>query len=125
MMTGKYETIDEYIALFPKDVQEKLSQIRATISKAAPKAVEAIKYGIPTFVLNGNLVHFGGYKTHIGFYPGPGGILEFKKELASYKGGKGTIQFPLDEPIPSALITKIVKYRVAMSEEKANLKKKK
>jgi uncharacterized protein YdhG (YjbR/CyaY superfamily) len=125
MMTGKYETIDEYIALFPKDVQEKLSQLRATISKAAPKAVEAIKYGIPTFVLNGNLVHFGGYKTHIGFYPGPGGILEFKKELTSYKGGKGTIQFPLDEPIPSALITKIVKYRVAMSEEKAKLKKKK
>jgi uncharacterized protein YdhG (YjbR/CyaY superfamily) len=125
MMTGKYETIDEYIALFPKDVQVKLNQVRATISKAAPKAVEAIKYGIPTFVLNGNLVHFGGYKTHIGFYPSPGGIVEFKKDLARYKGGKGTVQFPLDEPIPVALITKIVKYRVAISEEKAKSKMKK
>jgi len=125
MLTGNYQTIDEYIALFPKDVQAKLEQLRATIKKAAPKAGEAIKYGIPTFTLNGNLVHFGGYKSHIGFYPAPVAIAEFKKELAPYKGGKGTIQFPLDKPIPYPLIAKIVKYRVAMSEEKAKSKKKK
>ena len=125
MMTGKYETIDEYIALFPKEVQAKLKQVRAAIIKAAPKATEAIKYGIPTYVLNGNLVHFGGYKTHIGFYPSPRGLEEFKKELAAYKGGKGTVQFPLDEPIPVGLITKIVKYRVAMNELNVKTKKKK
>ena len=81
-------------------------------------------YGIPTFKLNGNLVHFGGYKNHIGFYPAPSGIEAFKKELAKYEGSKGTIKFPLNKPLPSALITKIVKYRVINNQEKATAKKK-
>jgi uncharacterized protein YdhG (YjbR/CyaY superfamily) len=110
--------IDEYIAAFPKDVQVKLSEIRDVIKKAAPKAEEAIKYGIPTYVLYGNLVHFGGFKNHLGFYPAPQGIEEFKKELASYKGSKGAIQFPYDRPLPKSLITKIVKFRIAKTLEK-------
>ena len=104
--------IDEYIAAFPQDVREKLEQMRATIRKAAPQAEEAISYAIPTFKQNGNLVHFAAYKNHIGFYPAPRGIEAFKKELAAYEGGKGTVQFPLDRPLPTALITKIVKFRV-------------
>lgn len=122
MMTGKYETIDQYIALFPEDVQSKLLQIRATIQKAAPGAAEVIKYGIPTFELNGNLVHFAGYKSHLGFYPGADGIAEFKKELSSYNTSKGTVQFPLDEPVPTRLITRIVKFRIASNKLKAESK---
>jgi len=106
-------TIDEFIAAFPRDVQEKLKKLRDVIRKAAPSATEAIKYGIPTFVLNGNLVHFAGYEHHIGFYPAPSGILEFKKELASYESAKGSVRFPLDKPLPFTLITQIVKFRVA------------
>src|ERR1051325_11156782 len=106
------KTIDAYIANFPKDVQQILQKMRATIKKAAPDAKETIKYGIPTFTLNGNLVHFGGYKEHIGFYPAPAGIAEFKNDLAPYVAGKGTIKFPLDQPIPFALITRIIKFRV-------------
>ncbi len=107
-----FKTIDAYINTFPGDVQEILQKMRITIHKAAPKAEEAIKYSIPTFVLNGNLVHFGGFKNHIGFFPGPDGIANFKSELKKYKTSKGTIQFQLDKPIPYALITKIVKFRV-------------
>jgi uncharacterized protein YdhG (YjbR/CyaY superfamily) len=117
------KNIDEYIADFPKDVQQKLKNIRKTIRKAAPDAEEAIKYQIPTFVLNGNLIHFGAYKNHIALYPTPGAIEAFKKELVGYEGGKGTIQFPFDEPIPYNLITKIVKFRVKQSLEKAKAKK--
>ena len=106
------KTIDEYIATFPKEVQKLLEQMRKTIQEAAPEATEAISYGIPTFKLNGNLVHFGGYATHIGFYPAPRGIEKFKKELSKYEGGKGTVQLPLNEPLPLDLITKIVKFRV-------------
>ena len=109
--------IDEYVAAFPKDVQVILAVMRDTIRKAAPKAREAIKYGIPTFVLNGNLVHFGAFKNHIGFYPTPMGIEAFKKELSVYKGAKGSIQFPIDKPLPLALITKIVKFRVKKNTE--------
>ena len=105
-------SIDDYIEGFPDDVQKILRKIRATIRKAAPKAEEAIKYGIPTFILKGNLVHFAAYKSHIGFYPAPSAIVKFKKELASYKQAKGSVQFPLDEPIPYALIRDIVKFRV-------------
>ena len=112
------KNIDDYIATFPKDVQAKLQKIRATIQKAAPKAEEAIKYQIPTFTLNGNLVHFAAFKNHIGFYPAPSGIEAFKKELAPYETGKGTLRFSLDEPIPFALITKVVKYRVKKNLEK-------
>ena len=90
------KTIDEYIADYPKDIQKLLQQVRATIKKAAPEAEEKISYGIPTFTLNGNLVHFGAYEKHIGFYATPTGHQAFKKELSLYKRGKGTAQFPLD-----------------------------
>lgn len=119
------KNIDEYIAGFPKDVQELLQKVRKTIREAAPEAEEAIKYQIPTFVLKGNLVHFAAFKNHIGFYPAPQGMEEFKEELASYEAGKGTARFPLDQPIPYGLISKIVKYRVRMNLEKAAAKKNK
>ena len=115
-------TIDEYIAAFPKNIQTLLEQMRATIWKAAPEAKEAISYGIPTFKLNGNLVHFAAFKNHIGFYPTPSGIEEFEKELSVYKQGKGSVQFPLDKPLPLALITRIVKYRTKKNTGKAKLK---
>ncbi|MGB8328770.1 MAG: DUF1801 domain-containing protein [Polyangiales bacterium] len=111
--------IDQYIATFPGDVQEALQAVRATIHKAAPAAAEAMKYQIPTFVLYENLVHFAGYKTHIGFYPSPSGIAQFARELSRYKGAKGSVQFPLDEPMPIGLITKIVKFRVKEVQAKA------
>lgn len=108
-----YHTIDEYIAQFPASVQATLQRIRQTIHQAAPQAEEAIAYGIPTFKQNGNLVHFGGYQTHIGFYPAPSGIAAFASELAQYGSGKGSIHFPLDQPIPYELLSKIVQYRLA------------
>jgi len=119
------KTIDEYIASSPKDVQAILKKIRATIKKAAPKAEETINYGIPTFTLNGNLVHFAGFKSHIGFYPTPSGIGKFKKELSVYEGAKGSVKFPLDKPIPYGLITRIVKFRVKENLERAEAKGKK
>ena len=115
----KPETIDEYIAGFTPLIQEKLEQIRQTIRDAAPAAEESINYGIPTFKLNGNLVHFGGFKNHVGFYPAPSGILAFEKELSKYEGAKGSVQFPHDKPLPLSLVSKIVKFRV-----KENLSKK-
>ena len=106
-------TIDAYIKTFPQNVQEILEKVRQIIHKEAPEAVEAISYGMPTFKLNGkNLVHFAGWKEHIGFYPTPSGIEKFKKELSHYQGAKGSIQFPLNQPIPYDLITQIVKYRI-------------
>ena len=117
-------SIDDCIKTFPEATRKKLEQIRSLIQKAAPKATETISYGIPTFQLEGNLVHFSGYKNHIGFYPGAAGIANFKKELSVYKGAKGSVQFPLDKPLPTALITKIVKFRVKENLEKAALKKK-
>ncbi len=112
-------TVDEYIAGFPPEVQSILQQIRQTIREAAPEATEAIKYQMPTFVLNGNLVHFAAYKHHIGFYPIPSGIEKFKRELSAFKHAKGSVQFPLDEPMPYDLIRKIVKFRVKESLMKA------
>jgi uncharacterized protein YdhG (YjbR/CyaY superfamily) len=107
------QTIDDYIAGFPKDIKEILETIRTTIREAAPNATEKISYGMPTFALNGkNLVHFAAFKNHIGFYPVPSGIEKFKKELSVYKGAKGSVQFPLDKPMPLELIAKIVKFRV-------------
>lgn len=106
------KSIDEYIAGFPADVQEILQQIRTLIKKVAPDAQEAIKYQIPTFVLNGNLVHFAAFKKHIGFYPAPSGIEAFQDELSPYKSAKGSVQFPLDEPMPWSLLEKIVAFRV-------------
>ena len=112
MIATKPQTIDEDIAVFPKNVQAILEEVRATIRKAAPEAEETISYAIPTFTLNGHLVHFAAFKGHIGFYATPTGHEAFQKELSGYKVGKGSVQFPLDEPMPLGLITKIVKYRV-------------
>ena len=117
--------IDAYIAAFPEDVQGILKKIRTTIHNAAPDAEETINYGIPTFTLKGNLVHFAGFKKHIGFYPTPTGIEKFKKELSVYEGAKGSVQFPLDKPIPYGLISKIVKFRVKENLERAAAKGKK
>jgi len=119
------QTIDEYIAGFPADVQEVLQKIRKTVHEAAPEATEKISYQMPTFYLKGNLVHFAAFKEHIGFYPVPTGIEKFKKELSVYKQGKGSVQFPLDQPMPYDLITKIVKFRVKESLAAAAAKAKK
>lgn len=113
-------TIDEYIAGFPEDVQNKMEELRAVIREAAPEAVEKISYQIPTFALEGNLVHFAAYPRHIGFYPTSSGIQEFKEELSVYKGGKGSVQFPLDQPIPYELVRAIVLFRVGENLEKAS-----
>ena len=113
MTTAKSKTIDEYIAGFPKKTQLILEQIRATIKETAPNASEKIGYGIPTFTFKDtNLVHFAAFKNHIGFYPAPVGLEEFKEELSSYKQGKGSVQFPMDKPMPLDLIARIVKYRM-------------
>ncbi len=117
-MMKKVETIDEYIALYPAEVQTILHTIRTLIKTIVPTANEAIRYGIPTFQLQGNLVHFGAYKTHIGLYPGPQAILMFKSELTKYPTSKGAIQFPLDKPIPLGIIKKIVQFRVKESTKK-------
>ena len=116
-------TIDEYIAGFPKDVQERMQKVRAAIKKAAPDAEEAIKYQIPTFVLNGNLIHFGGYQNHIGLYPGSRPVEEFKDELSQYEVSKGTVRFPLDKPLPMGVITKLTKFCVKRNLEKAATKR--
>jgi uncharacterized protein YdhG (YjbR/CyaY superfamily) len=115
MMESKMKptvTIDEHIAQFPVATQKKLYEIRELVRSLAPGAKEAISYGIPTFKLNGNLVHFAGYANHIGFYPGSEAIEVFKKELAGYKTSKGTIHFPLDQPLPLDLIKRITLFRV-------------
>lgn len=115
-------TIDAFIAQHPPEVQAILRQIRAIIREAAPDATETINYGIPTFQLNGNLVHFSAFKKHIGFYPAPSGIEHFKDELSGYAGAKGSVQFPLDQPIPYELIRKIVEFRVQENQAKAQSK---
>ena len=117
-MKKQFKTIDEYIETFPTDIQSILEEIRQTIREAAPEAVEAISYQMPTFKLNGNLVHFAAHKNHIGFYPTPSGVEAFKKELAPYKSSKGSVQFPLDKPIPFDLVKKIVIVRVKENQKK-------
>ena len=117
--------IDEYIAGFPNDVQKILEKIRTTIRKAAPDAEETIKYGMPTFTLNGNLVHFAAFKKHIGLYPAPTGTQKFNKELSVYENAKSSVRFPLDKPIPLDLISRIVKFRVKKNLERAEAKGKK
>ena len=115
------KNIDDYISGFPENVREILETLRATIKKAAPEAEETISYAIPAFKLKGRmLIYFAGYKNHIGLYPAPRGKEAFKNDFAGYKGGKGTIQFSLDEPLPLPLITKIIKFRVKENQEKAN-----
>ena len=112
-MVKQFKTMDEYIKTFPEDVQSILEKMRKTIRKAAPEAVEAISYQMPTFKIDGkNLVHFAAQKNHIGFYPTPSGTEAFKKELSRYKGAKGSVQFPIEEPIPYDLVKKIVMFRV-------------
>lgn len=119
-MTKKKQikTIDEYIAKFPEDVQDILEKIRQVIKESAPDAEETINYQIPTYKLKGNLVHFGAFKNHIGFYPTPSAMDEFKKELSLYEVAKGSVKFPINKPIPYGLVKKIVKYRVQETKHK-------
>ena len=121
----QFKTMDEYISTFPEDVQGILHALRQTIKQAAPEAEETINYQMPTFTLNGNLVHFAAFKNHIGFYPTPSGIEAFEKELSPYKRPKGSVQFPMDEPLPLALIRRIVEYRVRENLERKQKKKSK
>jgi len=117
-----FESIDEYIFKFPPEVQEILKMLRKIIKESAPGTKEKISYQMPTFVLHGNLVHFAAHKNHIGFYPTPSGIDAFKHELSEYKGAKGSVQFPIEKPLPYDLISKIVKFRVAENIKKAEEK---
>ena len=118
-MDSKFKNTDDYIKSFPKDVRQRLEQIRTIIKNTAPDAEESISYAMPAYKLNGKpLVYFAAFKNHIGFYATPSGHSEFAKELSKYKQGKGSVQFPLDKPLPLGLITKIVKFRV-----KENLQK--
>ena len=120
----KASNIDEYISGFLPEIGDILEQVRATISEAAPQAEEVISYSMPAFRLNGMLVFFAAYKNHIGFYPTPSGIKTFKEELSVYKNSKGAVQFPLNKPLPTELITKIVKFRAAENLQKAETRKK-
>jgi uncharacterized protein YdhG (YjbR/CyaY superfamily) len=117
-----FATTDEYIATFPADVQKILQELRAAIKAAAPEAQEKISYQMPTFDLKGNLVHFAAFKNHIGLYPTPSGTQAFKKELSMYQGAKGSIRFPIDQPLPLKLISRIVRFRVAENLKKAEMK---
>ncbi len=122
----QYTTIDEYIALFPQDVQDRLQTLRRTIREAAPEATEKISWQMPTFYLFGNLVHFAMGKHHVGFYPGASGVEHFAEELTGYKTSKGAIQFPLSKPTPYDLVARIVRFRVEENlrwEEEKRMKK--
>lgn len=118
------KNVDEYIQAFPPPVSNMLERLRKTIRSAAPKAEEVISYGIAGYKYHGMLIYFAGYKNHVSVYPAPRSEVEFKKELAVYKGGKGTLQFPLDKPLPLDLVKRIVKFRIKANEEKAAIKKK-
>lgn len=120
-----FNNIDEYIAGFPSEIQERLQAVRATIRECAPTAEETISYQMPTFRLHGNLVHFAAFRQHIGFYPVPSGIAAFADELSRYKQGKGSVQFPFTEPLPLELIARIVKFRVAENLAKSTARSKK
>ncbi|MHB8071689.1 MAG: iron chaperone [Candidatus Cryosericum sp.] len=117
---GGLDSIAAYIAQFPVEVQERLRMLRKVIRDEAPEAEEKISYRMPTFVLHGNLVHFAAFKNHIGLYPAPSGVEAFIPELSAYRSGKGSIQFPMDKPLPSELIRKIVKFRVAENIKRAD-----
>jgi uncharacterized protein YdhG (YjbR/CyaY superfamily) len=118
-------SIDQYILAFPEDVRSKLLELRSLIQSDAPEATEKISYRMPTFYFNGNLVHFAAFAHHIGFYPTPSGIEAFQDELKPYKTSKGAIQFPLDQPLPLKLISRIVRYRVKENAQKAQAKNRK
>lgn len=117
--TNAPRNVDEYIAGFPAATGELLQQMRLTVREAAPEAQETIKYAMPAYTFNGNLVYFAGYKTHIGFYPTPSGIEAFREALSGYKGAKGSVRFPLDRPLPLDLVRKIVQFRVEENAPKA------
>ncbi len=119
----KFKDSDEYIERSPPEVQKRLEQLRKTIHEGAPEAMEAISDGMPTFKINGNLVHFAAFKHHIGFYPTSSRVAAFEKELLPYTHSKGSIQFPLDKPIPLDLVKKTVKFRVKESLEGRKKKK--
>lgn len=119
---NEFLNVDSYIAQFPEHTRDLLTQMRVLIKKAAPKSEEVISYKMPAYKLDGMLVYFAGYAKHIGFYPTGSGIANFKKELSAYKGAKGSVQFPLDKPLPMTLISKIVKFRVQENKNKAKLK---
>ena len=119
----QFKTMDEYIDTFPEDVRRILNELRQTIKEVVPDAEETINYQIPTFTLNGNLVHFAAFENHIGFYPAPSGMEAFKEELSRYKGAKGSVQFPIDEPLPLPLIRRIVEFRVKENRERKSKKK--
>lgn len=125
METTQAKDIDDYIANCSAEVQDVLQELRQTIRQAAPDAKETINYMMPTFTLEGNLVHFAAFKNHIGFYPAPSGIDQFREELSTYELSKGTIRFPLGQPLPLKLVSRIVKFRVQENLEKAEAKKKK
>ncbi|HEY3311800.1 MAG TPA: DUF1801 domain-containing protein [Anaerolineales bacterium] len=120
--TDGFVSIDQYIATFPEATQKILQELRAVIKSAAPEAKEKISYQMPTFEFKGNLVHFAAHKNHIGFYPTPSGIDKFKTELSVYEGAKGSVQFPIDQPLPLELIGKIVKFRVAENLKNVEMK---
>ena len=117
------QTIDEYMANFPAHAQAAMQRLRDLIHEIAPEATEKISYGIPTFVLGQNLVHFAAYKNHIGFYPASSGIAHFEEELKDYETSKGTVRFPLDKPIPYDLVRRITEFRVAENRARAQAKK--
>ena len=124
MKNSKKDTIDEYIAGFPKDIQKLLEEVRATIKKAAPTAEEVISYSMPAYKINSVLVYFAAFKNHIGFFPTASGIKAFQHQIEKYKWSKGTIQFPFDQPLPEKLIKAIVRFRVKEDEQKSKAKKK-
>jgi uncharacterized protein YdhG (YjbR/CyaY superfamily) len=124
-MNTTYNNVDEYIQRFPENIQILLDKLRKAITKSAPEAKEVISYGMPAYKFFGMLVYFAAHKNHIGFYPTASAIAKFKNELSDYKNSKGTVQFPLDKPLPTALVSKIVTFRVRENLEKAALKKKK
>ena len=120
-----FNSMDEYIATFPEEIRKILEEIRATVRAVAPDAQEKISYQMPTFFLKGNLVHFAAFKNHIGFYPTPSGTQAFRDEISIYQGAKGSIRFPLDQPMPLDLIRRIVEFRVQENLDKAKAKEKK
>lgn len=122
-MSGQSSVIDDYISQFEPALQERLREIRRIIQEAAPNATESFSYQMPTFVFHGNLVHFAAFKNHIGFYPAPSGIEAFKDEISVYKWAKGSVQFPLDQPIPYDLIRRIVLFRVEENQRLVEEKK--
>ena len=118
--TGGVETIDQYISQFPPEVQRILGELRTTIRAAAPHASEKISYQMPTFYLNGNLVHFAAFERHVGFYPAPSAIEAFKNRISQYKNAKGSVQFPIDQPLPLDLVAEMVRFRVAENTSKGS-----